>query len=182
MLELCLSMLEGEVDKALFLRFHARYEKKLYAVAMTILSSPEQSEDAVQEAMVRIASHFDDFKKIYQKNRQEIGPWCVTIVKHISLDILRKEGREVPLSEDWEVPVPDTTQAESAYQRLVELIRSMPETYREALELRFVLEYSNKEVARALGLTENTAAARISRGRRLLIQRLREEGYELGSV
>lgn len=182
MLALCLSMLEGEADKELFLRFHARYEKRLYAVAMTLLGSPEQSEDAVQETMVRIASHFEDFKKIYQRDRREVGPWCVTIVKHISLDILRKEGRTEPLDETWDVPTPDSTQAENAYQRLVELIRSMPETYREALELRFVLEYSNKEVARALGLTENTAAARISRGRRLLIQRLREEGYELGSV
>ena len=34
MLTLCLMPLEGEEDRALFVRFHAKYEKKLYAAAL----------------------------------------------------------------------------------------------------------------------------------------------------
>ena len=58
----------------------------------------------------------------------------------------------------------------------------MPETYREALALRFVLEWPVKEVARALGISEGAATARISRGRAMLIERLKEEGYGDGGT
>ena len=58
------------------------------------------------------------------------------------------------------------------------LVDSMPETYREVLTLRFVLEWSSKEIARTLGLSVGAVNTRISRGRAMLIQRLKEEGYD----
>lgn len=182
MLTLCLMLLEGEEDRALFVRFHAKYEKKLYAVALKILGSGALAEEAVQESMVKIAVHFETFRKIYEKNCNEIAPWCITLVKRAALDLLRRERRSAPLDEDWEPPARESTEEESAYRCLVELIRAMPETYRTALELKFVLEWSNREIARALNISENAAAVRIARGRAMLIERLREEGYELERV
>lgn len=61
--------------------------------------------------------------------------------------------------------------------RIVELIRSMPERYREALELRFAWEYSNQEIAKALKLNTSTVATLVVRGRKLLIEKLQTEGY-----
>ena len=61
--------------------------------------------------------------------------------------------------------------------RLVEIIRAMPEKYREILELRFVLEYSYQEIARLQHLNPSTVSTLISRGRRLLIADLKAEGY-----
>lgn len=61
--------------------------------------------------------------------------------------------------------------------RIVELIRSMPERYREALELRFAWEYSNQEIAKALKLNTSTVATLVARGRKLLIEKLQTEGY-----
>ena len=58
------------------------------------------------------------------------------------------------------------------------IIRAMPETYRAALEMRFVLEMTHKEISKALGISETAAANRVSRGRKLLIEKLKEEGYE----
>ena len=63
MLTLCLMLREGEEDRALFVRFHAKYEKKLYAVALKILGSGALAEEAVQESMVKIAVHFEHFEK-----------------------------------------------------------------------------------------------------------------------
>ena len=58
-----------------------------------------------------------------------------------------------------------------------EMIRAMPETYRAALEMRFVEEMSTREIAAALHISEDAANARISRGRRLLTEKLRREVY-----
>ena len=68
MLSLCLSLLESDGDRALFLEFHRRYERRLYAVALGLLRDPRRAEDAVQEAMVHIAGHFDQFKKFFEED------------------------------------------------------------------------------------------------------------------
>ena len=57
------------------------------------------------------------------------------------------------------------------------LIRSMPEDYRRVLELRFLAEWSLADIARELGLTEGAVKSRIFRGRKVLIDTLRKEGY-----
>ena len=181
MLAVCLSVLDEQSDKDLFLAFFDRYEKKLYHVALSILQDPALAEDAAQEAFLRVARHFKTFKKIFKKSCQEIGPWAVTIVKNVSIDILRKRGREAAFPEEWDPPSPVGVEAETGYDRLVALIRSMPETYRQVLEMKFVLEMKDKEIGKALGLSADAVSQRVRRGRKLLIEKLREEGYEYGS-
>ena len=45
------------------------------------------------------------------------------------------------------------------------------------LELRFVAEWSLREIAEEMELTESAVKTRIFRGRRMLIDQLRKEGY-----
>ena len=177
MLLMCLALIDGEDRKALFEEFFHRYQLRLYCVALNILQNQALAEEAVQEAFLRIARQFEKFLEIYENNCREIGPWAVTIVKNVSLDILKKEGRSGELSETWDPPAPEDTEKAEGYRRLVALIRSMPEKYRRVLELRFVCEYSTKEIARDLGISPAAAEKRIQRGRTMLIEKLREEGY-----
>ena len=44
-------------------------------------------------------------------------------------------------------------------------------------ELRCVLEWSNKDIARRLSLSENAVAVRLMRGKALLQNKLEQEGY-----
>ena len=53
----------------------------------------------------------------------------------------------------------------------------MPEQYRTILELKFVWELEEKEIARQTGLTVSAVSTRVYRGRKLLQQALRKEGY-----
>jgi RNA polymerase sigma-70 factor (ECF subfamily) len=53
----------------------------------------------------------------------------------------------------------------------------MPEKYRQVLELKFVLEYSNQEIASLLRMNPATVATYIFRGRNILATRLEQEGY-----
>ena len=78
--------------------------------------------------------------------------------------------------EEWDAPAPSAPEMDET-GRIVELIRSMPERYREALELRFAWEYSNQEIAKALKLNTSTVATLVARGRKLLIEKLQTEGY-----
>ena len=62
----------------------------------------------------------------------------------------------------------------------MELIRSLPEAYRRVLELKFVEEETNQEIARRLGLKESTVSTKVQRGRRLLLDAMEQEGYSYG--
>ncbi|MBR6526534.1 MAG: sigma-70 family RNA polymerase sigma factor, partial [Lachnospiraceae bacterium] len=67
--------------------------------------------------------------------------------------------------------------AQEGPHTIVEVIRAMPEQYRTILELKFVLEWKDKEIARHLGLPLSTVTSRIHRGRKLLQDALIKEGY-----
>ena len=60
------------------------------------------------------------------------------------------------------------------------LILSLPEAYRRVLELKFVEEETNQEIARRMGLKESTVSTKIHRGRKLLLDAMEREGYCYG--
>ena len=102
------------------------------------------------------------------------GSYCVIIVKNECISILRKSKAEVSLDE-LPLAVTDDLHEDSSAS-ITQLIHEMPEKYRTVLELRFIEERSTREIAQHLNIPEATVSTRIFRGRKLLIDRLREEG------
>ena len=100
----------------------------------------------------------------------------VIIVKNESLSLLRKRKREILTDEAQPKEVADEPDDTTP---VIDLIRAMPEIYRAVLELRFVEERSTKEIAELLKLNEGAVDMRIHRGRKLLIRKLKEEGYAI---
>lgn len=172
MLSILLATLENDQDRERFLQIHDALENRLYYLAMNYLKNPSGAEDVVQETWIQVILNF---KKLSVMPWEEAQAYILAIARNISLNILRRDKRLSPLPEDWDVPAPETRS--DRFHRLVELIRSMPDGYREILELKLVLEWSNKKIARALDMKESSVATRIQRGREKLIKVLREEGY-----
>ena len=65
----------------------------------------------------------------------------------------------------------------SSYDEIVKLFGRLPETYRGALEMKLLLDYSGKEIAQHLGISETAVNTRISRGRALLREIMEREGF-----
>lgn len=98
--------------------------------------------------------------------------------KNAAIDILRQEKRVEPLPATWDPPAREESQDE--YQYLVSLIQTLPDTYRRILELKYVEEYSNREIAKRLKMNEATVATRARRGKMMLRERLDKEGFYEG--
>ena len=62
------------------------------------------------------------------------------------------------------------------YIDLVELFRRLPETYRAVLEMKLLIGYSDKEIAKYLNISETAVSSRASRGRALLRKVVEKEG------
>ena len=177
MLAICLAMLETEQDQRRFTRLFEAHEKKIYAVALHILGDQARAEDAAQQTWLQLLRNWERVSALPWK---ETEGYAVTAAKNCALDILRAERRTTAFPEDWDPPAQEEHQEE--YDYLVSLIRSLPENYRRILELKCVEEWTNKEIARRLGIKESIVAVRVMRGRTMLKERLEKEGYTYEAV
>ena len=96
-------------------------------------------------------------------------------MKNEAVTILRKNQRTVQL-ENWDSFAADA-ESVTDYLELVQLFSRLPETYRAVLEMRLLLGYTGKEIARHLALSESAVNTRIFRGRALLREIAEKEAF-----
>lgn len=161
-------------------QLYREYRDRVFRITLSILKDPALAEEAAQlcwEKLLRRPAG------VPLPQGQALRGYLSAAAKHAALDILRREPPPAePLTEDWDAPGPHNTEGESDYRAIVAVIRAMPEEYRQVLELKFVLEYDNRAIAKETGLSPGAVAGRIRRGRALLIEALRKEGYTYGQV
>lgn len=173
MLPMLLAMLESDADRAIFADAYEQYHVRMEQAALRILKDPHDAEDAVENAFLKIIHSFDKFLEISCKKRLF---WCVCIVKNEAIMILRKKKNTILLEslEDTYDAGVDISEGIS-YEDIVRLFAQLPETYRAVLEMKFLLDYTGKEIATRLHISENTVNVRISRGRAMLREIMEKE-------
>ena len=172
MLAILLAALESEADKQKFTDIYEQYHPQMEQTALRILKNQHDAEDAVQNAFMQIIRHFE---KINESPCEKLPFWIVCIVKNEAVTILRKNQRTVQL-ENWDSFAADA-ESVTDYLELVQLFSRLPETYRAVLEMRLLLGYTGKEIARHLALSESAVNTRIFRGRALLREIAEKEAF-----
>ena len=163
MLMILLSMLSDEGDRRKLFELYTQYQDAMLRVARRYFPADQAlAEDAVQNAWLRV---IDNFSRIFEIPCKKQGAYLVTIVKNESLTLLRKCRKDLPLDESLMKCSLDDDSA------------TIIDTIRAVLEMRLVEERTTREIAAALGLSEGAVNTRISRGRALLAEKLRKEGY-----
>ncbi len=177
MLALLTQGINNHEDKLFFSQLYRKYEKIMFAIAKGILRSQEKAEEAVHDTFVKALEHLETLKG---KKEDEIKAWLIVVVKHVSINTAKRECQVeyLDMQENPQEPVQSYTvdiADEINYNRLKELIRQLPETYRTILHLRFVCEWSYAEIAKELGISVNLVGTRLLRGREILIEKLTED-------
>ena len=116
-----------------------------------------------------------NFSKIHRENCHELAAYLVSCSRSRAYDMLRKQREElledVPNEPD-DAPVPaDAIISVDNIERLTELIGQMKPKYRDPLRL-LAMGYTNREIAKSLGLTDEVVRTRLFRGRKLLWKEL----------
>ena len=172
MLAILLAALESEADKQKFTDIYEQYHPQMEQTALRIVKNQHDAEDAVQNAFMQIIRHFE---KIDEIPCEKLPFWIVCIVKNEAVTILRKNQRTMQL-ENWDSFAADA-ESVTDYLGLVQLFSRLPETYRAVLEMRLLLGYTGKEIARHLALSESAVNTRIFRGRALLREIAEKEAF-----
>lgn len=173
LLTFLLAALESDEDRALFTEIYEQNHDRMEQTALRILKDPHDAEDAVQNAFLQVIRNFDALLEIPCKKRIF---WCISIVKNEALAILRKKKKTILIIEELEENPAAGVEEAMSYKEVVRLFAQLPETYRSVLEMKMILGYSGKEIAKRMGLTENTVNVRITRGRAMLREIAGKEG------
>ena len=172
MLTVLLAVLESDTDRQKFIEIYEQYHVQMERTALRILKEQSDAEDAVQNAFTQIIRHFE---KTFEIPCEELPFWIISIVKNEARTILRKSSRIVPL-EDWDGFTENISDI-SGYTELGDLFTRLPETYRSVLELKILHGYTDKEIAKRMGISETAVSSRATRGRTLLREIVEKEGF-----
>ena len=158
-------------ENRLAAELYRRYRIRVYRTALAVLKSPALAEEAAQEVWLRAVA--------WRGQGEDLERQLPVMAKNAAIDLLRRESRSGPLPESWEPPGGDDPADRAAALSLKGQLRALPAEYRDILELKHLWGYTNRDIARLLGIPESTVATRAQRGRERLRAALRKEGYDV---
>jgi RNA polymerase sigma-70 factor (ECF subfamily) len=157
-----------------------RHYDRVHAVCRRIAGTTRDADDAAQEAMIRIVNSLDRFD-----GRSAFGTWAYRIATNTALDELRKRKRRPQLhlitdeddrsggsSEQADGLAHLEVKAISDRMAIDAALADVPEDFRIPVVMRDVGDLDYAEIAEELGVPIGTVKSRISRGRKILIERL----------
>lgn len=154
------------------------YIDALYGTALRLTRRPQDAEDLVQETYLKAFRASAQFQR-----GTNLKAWLFTIL-HNSFRNMRRHDVRNPVdvnSETVELAADQRGDEQTPEQLLSratldgdlqEALDGLPEAFRQAVWLRDVEEFSYAEIARIVDVPIGTVMSRISRGRRMLFERL----------
>jgi RNA polymerase sigma factor (sigma-70 family) len=131
--------------------------------ARTLCSTPEDAEDAAQEALIVL------YRKIGTlRATTALGSWMFQIVRHECIRRSRLVLQRPTPSTEVEPSAEDTALARLEMERIVASISELPAEQRAVLVLRDIQGLSGAATAQALGLSRAAMKSRLHRGRQVL--------------
>ena len=160
----------------------AQHSRALFQTALRLLGSPEDAEDALQEAMLSAYRNLPRFE-----GRSQFSTWMTRIV--INAALMRRRSKrahpalslddatedKTPIAERFADGHPSPEQLYASAElsaRVKENLETLSPLLRNAFELRELEGLTADEAARALGVSRNTLKARLWRARQQLASRL----------
>ena len=149
-------------DREAFERLYELYAPLVHGVLLARVPYGEVS-DLVQDVFLAA------FRKLgHLRDAERFGPWVAMIARNRAADFYRRARETEELHEGFAQGEGRPAEAAEA----LEVIRGLPEAYRETLVLRLVEGMTGPEIAARTGLRPASVRVNLHRGMKLLRQRL----------
>lgn len=161
-------------DRAAMKQLYDNHIGYLKAVCSRYIPDNDDVNDILQDSFVKIFGSTDKFE---YRREGSLRAWMTRIVVNESLkrlrqkkkwselistepppDVIDEDGTDVPLFAD--IP-PD---------KIMEMIRSLPDGYRTILNLYVFEDKSHREIAEMLGIRESSSASQLHRAKVMLVK------------
>lgn len=173
----------SQKEPALFSALVHRYEAALLRRARTILKSPEDAEEAVQDAFTKMYLYAD---KYHPQEGASFSSWMYTILNRVAYTKYRTKsaewGKRAELEPEHYESLPDA-RAEfledlSIRDEVINALAKLPETAAKILRLQFIEGKSQEEIAKEEKLSVPAVKTRIHRAKKMFKQAYDEQHYD----
>ena len=156
-------------DREAFARLYDMYAPLVHGVLLARVPYDEVGDLAQDVFLVA-------FRKLGSlRDAGRVGPWLAMIARNRATDFHRRARATEELHE--EMAHAEGREAEAA--EALEIIRGLPEAYRETLVLRLVEGMTGPEIAARTGLQPASVRVNLHRGMKLLRERLGMRGQRV---
>jgi RNA polymerase sigma-70 factor (ECF subfamily) len=155
----------SQESKAWFVQAVEEKKHAMYRVALLMLRSDADAQDAVSEA---VEATWRNFGKL--RSEKALPSYLIRSAINASHGVLRRRRREVA-TEDFELCLKPSAQETPVWMYL----GALKQKYRLPLMLRFAENMSDAEIAAALRLPRGTISSQIARGLKILKEQIEKE-------
>lgn len=151
-------------DRAAFGAIYQKFARIAHGILLAHVRFSE-AEDLMQDVFLRAMQQLPSLRE-----PSAFGGWLASIARRAAFDHHRRpQPIDAPLERIAGGDRPDSEAFE-----VMDIIRSLPESYRETLVLRLVEGMTGPEIAARTGLTPDSVRVNLCRGMKMLRERLGE--------
>jgi len=152
-------------DRGAFGELYVRYSRMVHGILLARVP-PGDAEDLVQDVFMSAMRQLRGLR-----TAAAFRGWLGAIARNRAMDYFRSGWRNAPLDEATERQHGAPAAPQDAFL-VLDVIRSLPEAYRETLILRLVEGMTGPEIAQQTGLTPESVRVNLCRGMKLLREQL----------
>ncbi|HEU5106534.1 MAG TPA: sigma-70 family RNA polymerase sigma factor [Solirubrobacterales bacterium] len=162
-------------DERAFAAIFRRYHQPLYRFCLAIVGNPEDAQDALQNAMMKVLRALPG-----EERKIDLKPWLYRIAHNESIDLLRRRRETRPLDVEQAAPgygLAEDVATRERLRRLIADMRELPDRQREVLVMRELAGLGFEEIGSALDTSGAVVRQTLYEAR--LSLRQMEEGREM---
>ena len=158
-------------DRDAFRALYDVYKDRVYSISLYFFhGDPAMASDVSQQVFLKLITSIGQFR-----GDAGFSTWLYRLVVNACLDAARRSKPDVTLSEEFSKPSSqeeDYARAQMA-QSVRAAVSALPPKFRIAVLLRHFEDLSYEQMAKALHCSMGTVASRLSRGHKILAERLK---------
>ena len=163
-------------DREAFRALYDVYKDRVYSIALYFFHNEHAiASDVTQQVFLKLMTSIGQFR-----GDAAFSTWLYRLVVNACLDVARRRTSDAVLAaRPPQETLAETSSQEEAYARaqlatsVRAAISTLPQKYRVAVLLRYFDDLSYEQMAEALGCSMGTVASRLSRGHKMLAERLK---------
>jgi RNA polymerase sigma-70 factor (ECF subfamily) len=151
-------------DASAFASLYERYARVVHGILLSRVPRVDV-EDLVQDVFMSAWQRLDSLR-----DPAAFGGWLAMITRNRATDSCRRSVEAAELPDN--LAAHDDTAARAEAVAVLDVVRSLPEAYRETLVMRLVEGLTGPEIAARTGLTPGSVRVNLHRGMKLLRETL----------
>lgn len=167
--------------------FYASFGSQLTAVCSRYISDEDDVKDVMQDAMISIIQHIDNFT---YHGKGSLRAWATRIVVNQALNFIKSRQRfDETFTDDDINSIANTSDANDEpdigdipAEVIHKMISLLPEGYRTVFNLYAIEGKSHKEIADILGIKADSSASQLHRAKNILAREINKYKKEKNRI